>query len=158
MTDPSIFNIDITRLDDEWLTQPGKAHDAIERYRIAGKKLREGKAEFEKITAGIRLNIRQCPSDYDLPAKITEKMVDEALLIAPKFQKAQAKYFILQDKSDRRKNVVQVMDDRKKALENLVRLHGQDYFSTPRVDSGYQSTVDDMKQRAMSGKTKRKKK
>jgi hypothetical protein len=55
-------------------------------------------------------------------------------------------------------SVVFTLDHRKSALERLVTLHGQNYFSSPQATcADSRTTVDGMKKRAARRKNKKKK-
>ena len=153
--DIDTFDIDITRLDEEWLMQPRMAHEVIDKYRASQAQLRRAKALFAKKEASVRLHIRRNPEKYELPVKTTEKMIDEVLQQQKRFQEAQADFFKAQDNVDRLHVNVESMETRKKALEHLVRLHGQDYFATPKITVGAE---DKIKERMVRAKVKVKRK
>jgi len=52
---------------------------------------------------------------------------------------------------------VKAMDDKKTAMEQLVKLHGQSYFSTPQTDMEGGDVLKEQKRTRIKGKSKKKK-
>jgi hypothetical protein len=50
---------------------------------------------------------------------------------------------------------VAALDHRKKALENLVYLHGQSYFSAPTAPRGMKDRMDEVEKASVRGKARR---
>jgi hypothetical protein len=69
------------------------------------------------------------------------------------FKSSQAELFDQKHQVDLLQAVVTSLDHRKRALESLVSLHGQDYFSSPRADSSNQETIDKIQQNAVRRKS-----
>lgn len=132
IVDIETLDIDITRLDKEWLEHPKMAHKAIDSFRILNDKLRKGKARLTKVEAEASLRIRRNPEKYGLD-KTTDSVIKAAVQVDKKFVETQARFLDLQNRTEKARVTVDFMDIRRKALEYLVRLHGQDYFASPRV-------------------------
>ncbi len=127
-----ILDIDENRLDEEWLKQP-RAYFMIARrladYRQA---LEEAKAELDITKAELASRIREEPAEYNV-TKVTEKAVEEAIVLQQEMRMAVRMVNKAKHRVDVYSAAVTAMDHRKKALENMVMLHGQNYFSTPRA-------------------------
>ena len=92
---------------------------------IAKEKLDLTKAELDK-------EIRMHPESFDI-AKITEAAVTAAIISHSKYKEANRNYLDAKYESDVSSAAVRAIDARKDALENLVRLHGQQYFAGPKI-------------------------
>jgi len=84
--------------------------------------------EYEK--AQIDFAIREDPDKYGI-AKITENAINNAIIMEDSYQAKRTAY----NEATRHVNVLQgvvyAINDRKSSLENLVKLHGQQYFAGP---------------------------
>ena len=126
------MQIDETALDVEWLQQP----TLMFKYsKILAKNkmfLDKAKEELDILKAGIDRKIRLSPEDFGL-SKLTETVINNTII--------QEKEYIdlSNDVIDARYEVemagaaVRSLQDKKSALENLVKLHGQNYFAGPSV-------------------------
>lgn len=124
--------IDESALDVEWLNQP---HLTIKYGRHAAnvyKETESAKKEIELVRADLDVEIRANPGTFGLD-KITESAINNIIVRQSKFQKAQTRYIEAKFEADLAKYAMQAIEDRKTALENLVRLHGQQYFAGPKV-------------------------
>lgn len=128
----SVTVIDRDKLDEEWLGQA----ETFEKYarRLADARNEQSilKAEFElriaELTAAVRIN----PSRFGL-VKVTESGIEQAVILLKEYQEAQRAMIDASHKVDLLKAVVDAMEHRKRALENLVDLFKASYFSDPRV-------------------------
>lgn len=130
--DTSFLRIDQGRLDREWLRQPELYHTHARNLAEAKLKLEEAESSFDATKAELTLDIYERPSAYDLD-KATKDTVEAALIKCKQFQAAakavrQARYEL-----ELLNATVKALEHKKRALENLVTLHGQDYFSEPRA-------------------------
>lgn len=145
---PELFNIDPDNLDEEWLEQPKfvlkyllKAADARERLDRAKAKLDVTRAELDKM-------IREDPTTFDILAeRVTEAMVAAAISLQPEFKEANDEIISAKHDLDIANAVVTALDHRKRALENLVDLHGMGYFSEPQATSAGRNVVDEITKR-----------
>lgn len=128
----AILLIDENQLDKEWTQQPKTYYQYAEEVAKQQKKLDELKKEKEVIVAGLGLNIRQSPEKYDI-VKVTESAVSAAIVLDTSNQLIEERIIEQKYVLDLAKGVLTALDHKKKALEKLVDLHGQNYFSTPRV-------------------------
>ena len=125
-------NIDETILDVEWLEQPslmlkyGKlVVEARKEYDLAKENLDVVKAELDK-------EIRSNPEKFEL-AKATESAILSAILTHPRYKEASERLIEAKYNLSMYQTAANAIDAKKSALENLVKLHGQQYFAGPKV-------------------------
>jgi len=126
-----LFDIDIYNLEEEWMRQPKMFGDYSEQLADARKEMNEAKAELELTQATLSNRIRKNPVKYKIEGRVTEGGISEAVLCHPRYRDALASFNEARHKVDLLEGVVKTLDQRKRALENLVDLHGQQYFSVP---------------------------
>lgn len=125
-------SIDENALDIEWLEQPSlvlkysqwSAKCKLEVDR-ASEKLNIVKAELDQ-------KIREDPEKYDV-GKVTENAITNAIISHKRYQEAKADYLDKKYEAEMAQAAVWALNDKKAALENLVRLNGQNYFAGPSV-------------------------
>jgi len=123
------FPIDRMALDVEWETQ----HELFRHYasKLAEEQVNlDGwKDHLERTRAELDKEIRK---GYDVAGKkCTEAMVTADILLHPDYQSAQAGMRECQSEFLQLKADVSALEQRKVALENLVRLFGQEYYAQP---------------------------
>lgn len=153
-----LMDIDLNVLDREWLEQPKHMYQYGAALADAWKGLREAKAyaevqwaELKRLAAKIDLDVRKHPDSYGLD-KITEAVVANAVLTSVKYIRKQEECFEADRQIASANHDVDILDaavkalqDKRSSLENLVRLHGQNYFSTPKADVDNKGMIDDMR-------------
>lgn len=82
--------------------------------------------------AEVDKSIRENPDKYGIE-KVTEGSIQSAILTDEGYQKSYQEFLDAKFESDMASNAVQSMNIRKEALENLVKLNGQQYFAGPRT-------------------------
>ena len=148
-------------LDQEWIKQPG----LYLKYSIEA-----AEADFDRKKAKQNLEVIQAETDADVRAeakkkgeKITEKVVESRVLQDETY--TEARDLVVQ--SDHNYNIlmaaVRSFEQKKSALENLVKLHIAGYFSEPvqeRVDEEMDMTASAQKKQrdALNSKRKKRKK
>ena len=119
-------------LEMEWLDQPSLmfkyAKNAAEMRRL----LDLSKEKLDLVKAEIDKEIRTNPEKFGIE-KITETVVANSMLATFKYKKANEEFLNAKYEVDVAQAAVVAMSQRKDALENLVRLHGQQYFAGPKV-------------------------
>ncbi len=145
-------------MDEEWIDQPKKYFKYSELLTNAKEKVERCKAclaiaedELKIVTAKLSLRIRRTPKKFfGDDSKPTEAAIDNRIRVHPLFAKAKAViYKNTEDLISANKKVstyysaVHTLDHRKAALERLVSLFGQNYFSTPKTDEFSKETVED---------------
>jgi hypothetical protein len=128
------INIDPESLDVEWLQQPklmlkytNLAAETKRTVDLAKEKLDLIKAELDK-------QIRTHPEDFIKGIdKITEALVSNTILSLGEYIDVNAEYIEARYQNEITNNAVRALEQKKSALENLVKLYGQQYFAGPKV-------------------------
>jgi len=126
------IHIDEDALDLEWLDQPKHFIEIAKKAAEAQYDLDQSKAAFDVICSELEMDIRSNPANYKIE-KVTEAAISAALKQTQKHKDA------LQELNEAKRDAailqgaVRAFDQRKSALENMVRLHGQSYFAGPKV-------------------------
>jgi hypothetical protein len=149
----SLIAIDPDRLDEEWVGQPALFYRYAARLANAKRMVDEMKAEMTVVEADLARKIRTDPGSYGVE-KITESAVREALVLQPDYTTANEAVIEARHAAELYGAAVTALDHRKKALENLVYLHGQSYFATPQPREGDQDAVERVKDRAFQRRVK----
>lgn len=142
----SILEINEYELDVEWKNQPLAYYEFATKLADAKAKHDQAKSDLEVTKAKICLEIRQNPDAYQLD-KITESTVSHALLTESEHMTATNTVILARHKVDMLQAVVTALDHKKRALESLVSLHGQKYFSEPITDHESNNVLEDMEKR-----------
>jgi len=123
------FEVDRRALDEQWEQQPALFLEYAER-------LAEVNAEVDQLKDG--LEVLKAQLDGEVRArlaasvgKVTEAMVTAAITSDAKMVAALENLRKSQKDAAILKAEVQALDQRRSALENLVRLHGQEYYAVP---------------------------
>ena len=145
-------SIDEDSLDTEWLEQPRLMLKYSRFLSQTRAELEKAKERMEITKAELDKEVRTDPESYGL-AKITEGAVQSAITTSERFQKAQEKYREAQYNVNMAQSAVKAVDGKKDALENLVRLYGQQYFAGPQVPRDLSKEWEE-KQRQKQGNTK----
>jgi hypothetical protein len=151
--------IDKYKLDDEWLTQPGKFMHYCTLQAGAESTMREAKDKLELVKAQLYQEISGNPDKYSL-SKTTETSINGALIQTAEYKRTLDEYNEAVYEHNVLIGAVRAFDQRKTALENLVRLYGQQYFSAPVSNSEqHRETIHTMErgQSAQSIKDRRSK-
>jgi hypothetical protein len=126
------IEIDESSLDIEWLNQPMLFMKYSQHSAQMRRKVDEAKQNLDVVKAEVDRDIRENPDKYDI-SKITEGSVSSAILVSANYKKAFKEYLDAKYEADMAQAAVIAFDQRKTALENMVRLHGQQYFAGPKV-------------------------
>lgn len=126
------ITIDPEALDVEWLRQAAltfkyTAHAAQTRADMdyAREKLDLQRAELDK-------KIRNSPEAYGI-TKMTEGALQSVVLANKDYQYAAQLYNNARFENEMAQAAIRAIQDKKTALENLVRLHASNYFAGPKV-------------------------
>jgi len=120
-------------LDIAWLEQSRitKKYGKLVAYLEALKEYRDERMKV--VWAEMDKKIRNNPAAFGI-SKLTEGALAAAIRTAPEYKKAHQAYLdALYEYKMCREGAVKAVDHRKTALENLVKLHGQQYFAGPNV-------------------------
>jgi hypothetical protein len=119
-------------LDTEWLAQPSLMFKYANICATAEKKKDEAKEQLDFVKAEIDQEIRLDPGKFGLE-KIVEKAVENTILSQGRYKTASEEFIQAKYEWNVAKGAVDAVEQRKTALENLVRLHGQNYFAGPKI-------------------------
>jgi len=120
------------QLDVEWCKQAslfGKYCVEQAAFRDTADRLKE---KLEVNDAGLGLKIRSNPSLFGLE-KVTEGSVQAVILLDKEHTKLSDELAAARYQLEVMSAAVRALDQKKSALENLVRLQGQNYFAGPSV-------------------------
>lgn len=119
-------------LDVEWLEQPKLMMKYTKKLAELREKRDLVKEELELTRAELDREIRESPEDFGLE-KINNDVVANTILTVEDYQKGSKKLIRTNYEVNVMAGIVQAVEQRKQALENLVKLHGQQYFAGPAV-------------------------
>jgi hypothetical protein len=128
-------------LDIEWLEQPMKMLQYGKHAAEMKRNLDRAKEKLELVRAELDNEIRSNPNKFGLE-KVTDKAIDATIPLQERFKKASSDYLDVRFESDVAFAAVKAFEQRKDALENLVRLHGQQYFAGPKVPRDLPSEME----------------
>ncbi len=157
LTPPEDFDpgIDPLALDKEWLGQANLFFHWSTKKAAAARRVEEAKQEFDVAKAEITRQIRSEPLEFGID-KVTESSVEAAVIIQREYQMAQKVIMDARYDADIVAAAVAALDHRRRALENLVELHGMQYFSGPvaRSDKS-KAAMDETEKRSIRQKGQR---
>jgi hypothetical protein len=151
-----IFNIDQTQLDKEWVEQPKLFFEYAVMLADERSNLERRKAQADLVRAELDKQIREDPVKFGLGSKLTETAINNTITENSQMQKANTKIRLAKHRVDVFQAAVNALDQRKSALERLVSLHGQNYFSQPTVTDNEKARdyVDNIKKKKARVKVK----
>jgi hypothetical protein len=150
----NILIIDKTRLDEEWERQPELMFDFCKKLADASNVMDKVKSLLEVTKAELAVQARRDPKSY-LKTKATESSISEYVNSHPKIKQLLNKLYIAKHRKELLAGMVSALEQRKSALERLVSLHGQSYFSEPRpVDQPSRETISEIQNKKANSKIK----
>jgi hypothetical protein len=126
------LKIDETSLDVEWLDQPVLFMKYARHSAEKEKEKDEAKEELELTKAELDKEIRSFPDRFGIE-KITDKVVENTILLQKDYKEASETFLQAKFEWMVAKGAVDAFNQRKEALENLVKLNGQSYFAGPQI-------------------------
>jgi len=123
-------NIDETALDLEWKMQPMLMMKYCAHMAHVKKALDLAIEKLDVLKAKLDKEIRLNPEKYGL-AKVTETALENTILLQPEYEEANKEYIEAKYEYEIAQAAVRAMDQKKSALENLVKLLGMSYFAGP---------------------------
>jgi hypothetical protein len=139
--------IDETALDIEWLEQPTLMRKYTKHLAEMQKVEDTTKIEMELIWAELDIKIRKNPEEFGL-TKITETAIKNNILILDEYKEVNEAYIDAIFNKNIAKGVVNSIQQKKDALENLVKLHGQSYFAGPSIPRNLTEKVEEKQKKA----------
>ena len=125
-------SIDPDSLDTEWLAQPRLMIKYSQLSAQARAQYETAKTNLDIVKAELDKEIRKDPEKFEV-YKITEGAIFSAIIIHSKYKEAMDALQTAQYEMNIAISAVSSIDSKKTALENLVRLHGMQYFAGPSV-------------------------
>lgn len=126
------IRIDEDALDIEWLNQPRLMLKYSKISAEAKMEMLLRKEGLDLIKADLDKEIRSDPEKFGI-VKITETAVSNTIISHKLYKEANTAYLQAQYEADIARGAVSAVEHKKDALENLVRLFGQNYFAGPQV-------------------------
>jgi hypothetical protein len=126
------IRIDESSLDVEWLDQASLMMRYARHSAEARKLMDEAKQDMDVIRAEIDKEIRENPEHFGID-KVTEGSIQSTILTEKRYKIKVQAYLDAKYEADMAQGAVRAFDARKDALENLVRLNGQQYFAGPKI-------------------------
>ena len=139
------ISISCEELDIEWLEQPELMMRYSRHQARCALELDKAKERLEVVKAELDKKIRQHPEKFDV-AKITETVVSNTIITQAEYTAAQGEMLDAKFEFDIARAAVSAINGRKDALENLVRLHGMQYFAGPNMPRDLNKEVERKKQ------------
>jgi len=124
--------IDESSLDVECLHQASLMMKYTKHKAEAERNRDKAKDYLSLIKSELDLKIRSNPENFKLE-KVTEASITAAILQQETYKEANEDYLNKSFDFNVSAGVVQSMDQRKRMLELLVQLHGQNYFAGPNI-------------------------
>lgn len=125
--------IDEGSLDVECLDQPSLMMRYSRAYAKAEKEVSRLKEKMKVTQATLDKDIRTNPGDYKISVKLTEEVVKNAVLSSEEYQEEMEGLIEAQYEALMLKGAVDAVKQRKDMLQELVKLHGQQYFAGPSI-------------------------
>lgn len=126
------ISIDEQALDVEWLRQAAIMFRYAKHAADTKKEVDEAKERLDVGKAQLEMSIRSEPEKYGI-SKVTESAIQSALLLQAEYQRLTQNYIDAKYENDVAAAVVRAVDQKKTALENLVKLLGVSYFAGPKA-------------------------
>jgi hypothetical protein len=126
------ITIDSEALDVEWLRQPRLTYQYGKLQAEIELKLGKAKEDLDLIKADLDKQIRLNPDEFEV-VKITEVAVTNTIIAHPDYQNQNGIVLDLIYELNVIKAAKAGIETKKTALENLVKLNGQNYFAGPTV-------------------------
>ena len=125
--------IDESNLDLECLDQPSLMLKYSRICADAHLEMEKAKQGVDLVRAQLDYQIRVNPDDYEITVKLTETVISGAITQQDPFIDAQKEYLEKRHDYEVLKGAVNAFEQRKTALELLIKLHGMQYFAGPSV-------------------------
>jgi hypothetical protein len=127
-----LMHIEPDALDVEWLEQAGRFMVVSKEASRLKKELSLMREEADVLEANMTNRIRRHPAKYGMEDRVTEGGIKAAVTANEEVRTLAGKIIDKQYELDLVQSAVRAMEHRKQALEELVQLHGQQYFAGPK--------------------------
>lgn len=122
--------IDESALDVELLRQPSLILNYSTNAAHYERHLTKLKERLEVCKAELDKKIRTDPEGYEI-SKVTETAISNTIITQPEYQELKADIIDCEYELRMARAALSSLSDKKMALENLVKLHGMNYFAGP---------------------------
>ena len=148
-----LLDIDPNNLDKEWLNQPRFF------FRYASE-LADARRDHESAKAELKVVAAQKSNRFRKKAaikgeKTTESQISSLVQSNSDYVLAEQQMIAARHRMDVLDAAVTALEHRKHALENMVRLHGQSYFATPRSSSDNKDVVENSRKKNIRSRTQK---
>jgi hypothetical protein len=123
--------IDESNLDREWIEHPKNFYKAAKALATKKNELAIAKAFLDVEEAEVELDVRSDPAKYKIK-DVKEGAIKLRITLHTRVRNAIQSVNEVKHELDIMQARVDALEHKKRALENLVALHGQNYFSSPR--------------------------
>lgn len=147
-TELEFFEIDPNRLDEEWVEQVSHYHTWAMKLADAKMEYERAKSQEEMVTAEIDQRIRLHPDQFGMEKRTTEDGIKKTIVLQKSYQRAREEVIKAKHTMDQVQGAVNTLDNRKYALQDLVKLRLSDYFAEPAAPKGKQEEVGRMERDA----------
>ena len=127
-----MMTIDPEALDVEWLQQAGRFVRLAEEQARIKHRLARLNEKLEVQEAVVAKEVRKNPAKHGMEERATEGGIKAAVLLDEEVQGLRSGILKRQYELDLVTAAVRAMEHRKAALEELVKLQGQQYFAGPK--------------------------
>ncbi len=127
------LHIDESALDVEWLSQASLMMRYSKELASAERDMTRMKEKQSVVRAELDRDIRLNPDKFGIDSKVTEAVIMSTILLNQKYKDVSGDLIDAQYEFAMTKGAVQAVQQRKDALQDLVRLHGQKYFAGPNI-------------------------
>lgn len=146
--DPSILEIDVDNLQEEWVGQPALYFKYAKLLADARDSYERHKAEIDVTRAEIDEVIRQDPEEFGLE-KITETAVKMAIEGHPEYKEVVELALKAKHKVDIFQAATAALDHRKRALEKLVDMEVSMFYAEPKAAEHSREAVRESTKRSV---------
>lgn len=123
--------IDESSLDVEWLNQPLLMLRYTRERAKAEREVARLKRKLRITAATLDKDVRTNPGDFKITVKLTETVVLNAVLCDEEYEEVEKELMEANYELSMIEGAVESIKQRKDALQDLVRLFGQQYFAGP---------------------------
>lgn len=135
-------------LDMAATMQPELFYKWAKRAVKAKSELEAAKFRMDVMEANLQIKCRKSPEEFGL-SKVTEASIISAVKLHPKFHEVFEEYIQAKKESMMLDKAVEAMEQRKRMIEVLITLHGQQYFAGPSVPRDLAKVWADQQERGM---------
>ena len=140
------IQIDHDKLDIEWLEQPSLTAKYGKNLRHLDKKVRIAEENVKVVRSELTREANENPTDCCNKAKPNAGDIEAYYRVHKKYKEAKEEVINTQEERDLAEVAYYAIRDRKYALQDLVKMHGQMYFAGPSVPRDLQKEVESHEQ------------